>query len=384
MLGMTAWILLREFQWPQATTLCLHTVVMYMKMHSYLTCNYEFELGRRELERVQNDISILSGQISSGSKERPDSSPSRNGRSLLGFLFGSYSNNSASNVASDLRSKEEREVKLLELREHEERLNLNLKLGPNSYPETFTLANFCDFLLVPTLVYELYYPREERPVRIRYIVEKVMGALGIFATLYFILEHYIYPVLLESHNITLVECILQLLIPMLMSWLLVFYIIFECVCNTFAEITGFADRQFYDYWWNSCSFDEFARTWNKPVHEFLLRHIYLEAIDSYKLSKHNATFLTFLFSSCLHEFAVAVVARKVKMFFFFLQMTQIPLIWIGRATYIKQKPVLGNVVFWLSLISGLPLLASLYTREEFLRQQGLVGDIWFWPEGVRF
>jgi sterol O-acyltransferase len=35
----------------------------------------------------------------------------------------------------------------------------------------------------------------------------------------------------------------------------------------------FADRNFYDDWWNSSSFDQFARKWNKPVHEFLLRHV---------------------------------------------------------------------------------------------------------------
>jgi sterol O-acyltransferase len=29
--------------------------------------------------------------------------------------------------------------------------------------------------------------------------------------------------------------------------------------------TGFADRQFYADWWNSCDWLEFSREWNKPV-----------------------------------------------------------------------------------------------------------------------
>lgn len=29
---------------------------------------------------------------------------------------------------------------------------------------------------------------------------------------------------------------------------------------------SFADREFYQDWWNSTSWDEFARKWNKPVH----------------------------------------------------------------------------------------------------------------------
>ena len=60
---------------------------------------------------------------------------------------------------------------------------------------------------------------------------------------------------------------------------------------------------------SSNSFDEFARKWNKPVHEFLLRHIYLESIKTYKMSKRNATLLTFLFSSIIHEFFMSYALR---------------------------------------------------------------------------
>lgn len=35
--------------------------------------------------------------------------------------------------------------------------------------------------------------------------------------------------------------------------------------DTFA-FKSFADREFYQDWWNSTSWDEFARKWNKPVH----------------------------------------------------------------------------------------------------------------------
>jgi hypothetical protein len=33
----------------------------------------------------------------------------------------------------------------------------------------------------------------------------------------------------------------------------------ECVCNGFAELSRFADRQFYEDWWNSTNWDQFAR-----------------------------------------------------------------------------------------------------------------------------
>ena len=39
-------------------------------------------------------------------------------------------------------------------------------------------------------------------------------------------------------------------------YLLAFYVIFECVLNVFAEVTRFADRGFYDAWWNSTTWDQ--------------------------------------------------------------------------------------------------------------------------------
>ena len=63
--------------------------------------------------------------------------------------------------------------------------------------------------------------------------------------------------------------------------------------------------------------DEFARNWNRPVHLWLQRHICtfelshftvklthtldLESMETYKFSKINAVWITFLFSSILHE-----------------------------------------------------------------------------------
>jgi sterol O-acyltransferase len=36
------------------------------------------------------------------------------------------------------------------------------------------------------------------------------------------------------------------------------------VLNVLAELTYFADRGFYADWWNSVSWDQFARDWNRP------------------------------------------------------------------------------------------------------------------------
>lgn len=180
-----------------------------------------------------------------------------------------------------------------------------------------------------------------------------------------------------------------------MNYLLIFYLIFECVCNGFAEITRFADREFYQDWWNATSFDEFSRRWNVPVHSFLLRHVYTSTIDNYRFSKFRAAFVTFLLSAVSHrqssrctampkltrrwfetvrsrachgrfvqegsivfvclpstfeQFASfsshasqSVYRAPLLTFVTSPQMAQLPLIMIGRLPVFRRNPTLGNV-----------------------------------------
>lgn len=86
----------------------------------------------------------------------------------------------------------------------------------------------------------------------------------------------------------------------------------ESVFDFVSVYLSFADRQFYEDWWNSTSWDEFARKWNKPVHVFLARHVYTSSISRYGLSKKRAMFLTFFLSACLHELVMAIVTKKIR------------------------------------------------------------------------
>jgi sterol O-acyltransferase len=105
-------------------------------------------------------------------------------------------------------------------------------------------------------------------------------------------------------------------------------------------MTRFSDRAFYSDWWNSTSFDEvrfvvcidkasprlippprvqFSRKWNRPVHTFLLRHVYATTISTYRLSKFSAAFITFLLSAAVHELVMLVVTKKVRLYLFLMQ-----------------------------------------------------------------
>ncbi|GAA5899424.1 hypothetical protein JCM6882_009113 [Rhodosporidiobolus microsporus] len=229
------------------------------------------------------------------------------------------------------------------------------------FPDNVTWYNFIDYLLVPTLVYELEYPRTTS-IRPLYLLEKVTATFGTFSLLVLIVEHYVLPVNTGAGDASFVSNLLDLALPFTLCYILIFFIIFECILNFFAEITYFSDRAFYSDWWNSISFDEFSRKWNRPVHTFLLRHVYATSISAYRLSKFSAAFVTFLLSALVHELVMAVVTKKIRLYLFAMQMAQLPLIMLGRAKIFRQHPALGNLFFWTGLLAGFPLLAVCYIR----------------------
>jgi len=87
-------------------------------------------------------------------------------------------------------------------------------------------------------------------VRTSYLLEKAILCVGTITLLFLTVSHYIVPVLEQMAQLTLAESILMLVFPFMVAYLLVFYIIFECICNFMAELTRFADREFYQDWWN--------------------------------------------------------------------------------------------------------------------------------------
>lgn len=102
------------------------------------------------------------------------------------------------------------------------------------FPANVTYFNFFDYLLVPTLVYELEYPRTDKYVtfllfsrsfffggadvglaRIRplYILEKSAATFGTFSILVLIVEHYILPVSPGAHSHSFLVTVLDLAVP---------------------------------------------------------------------------------------------------------------------------------------------------------------------------
>jgi sterol O-acyltransferase len=185
-------------------------------------------------------------------------------------------------------------------------------------------------------------------------------------------QAYIYPavaatVRMKEAGMTLQQrwhelpwIVLDMLFPLLLEQLLSWYVIWECVLNVLAEVTRFADRGFYGDWWNSVSWDQYARDWNRPVHNFLLRHVYHSSISALRLSKGGAMFATFLLSACVHELVMFTLFKKVRGYLFCMQLLQLPLAGLSRTKLLKGRNVLGNLIFWIGLFVGPSVITSLY------------------------
>ncbi|KAG0355468.1 hypothetical protein BG005_005589 [Podila minutissima] len=344
------WTIWRDWPWVQSGFFTLHAITMLMKIHSYITYNGELSEKLIQLKHAESTYAELK-------KNDTETTDDHNDNNDLTTTEDESSHHRRASEAAAALLRDPVNATMLVAEIEELRHDLKTQNG-ELWPANVTIANFVDYLIVPSLIYELQYPRTTK-IRPEYVFEKLVATLGTFTLLYLTTEHYIYPVVFDP-SISPLRALVLLLIPFMMNYLMIFYIIFECICNAFAELSCFADRNFYEDWWNCISFDEWARKWNKPVHHFLLRHVYDSSIESFHLSKSNAALATFFLSSCVHELVMMVVTRKVRLYLFALQMFQLPLIWMGNNKYIRERPRLANAAFWLGMFCGPPLLGIAY------------------------
>ena len=68
----------------------------------------------------------------------------------------------------------------------------------------------------------------------------------------------------------------------------------------------------------------------------------------------------------MHELVFVVLGRRLRPYLFFMQMTQLPLIYLSRLEIFKGHPLAGNVFFWFGLLLGPPVMAVAYCREHFV------------------
>lgn len=123
--------------------------------------------------------------------------------------------------------------------------------------------------------------------------------------------------------------LLRLSIPNTIGWIAAFYTVFHLFLNISAELLKFADRKFYEDWWNCRGLEEYWKLWNLPVHFYFIRHVYNPLLKM-NFTKVQAGLVVFLISAILHEFLVSVPLGIFGYYAFLGMIMQLPAILIQK------------------------------------------------------
>ena len=237
------------------------------------------------------------------------------------------------------------------------------------HPERVRLRDFLYFLVVPTLVYRVDgYPKSPK-IRPLFLVRRTLQALGCMFLIYEVVVYSMLPEFKRVNQVPTLQFVVDLMMPAVLLWMLLFVATFEVILNVFAELTYFGDRRFYDDWWNSTNLGEFSRKWNRPVHDWLYMHVYRPLLRR-GYGKAVAQSCVFLFSAIFHELILSITFRRVRIYLFALMMLQIPMItatsglplhsdkhrWMRRA---------ANIWFWFGMFLGPALLFLIYCKDYY-------------------
>ena len=159
-----------DWQWAQRMCFTMHLISMMMKQHSYLSVNTK-----------------------------------------LAYLHREYNEKLAAVKRKD---------KEFQLDEYTDELHSETC----NYPANLTYYNFVDYVLVPTLVYELHYPRT-LVFRKWFFLERVLSTALCFFVMYFTFEHWIVPIMSRISERGLFESTIRLFIPFLALFIMLYYLL---------------------------------------------------------------------------------------------------------------------------------------------------------------
>lgn len=316
---------LGDFPWIARIFLLLHSLTMLMKQHSYAMYNGHLKSIVRELEVCEELRAHRTGK---------------------------------GEVTDEI-------IERLEFCREE----LDLQSKNIAYPSNLTLHNFFMFTMFPTLVYQLEFPRTPR-IRWWFVLKKATATLSLFVILIIWSEQHILPIAMSLMNLRNTPLstrmreypliLSDLVVPFFVAYLITFYLIWDAILNTLAELTCFGGRQFYRDWWNTVQWDQFARDWNVPVYQFLYRHVYHSSISTLHVTKTQGMFITFMLSSVFHELAMYVIFGRLRGYLFAFQLLQLPLELLSRQKFFRTYPSMGIALFWFGIFVGPSILTSLY------------------------
>ena len=117
---------------------------------------------------------------------------------------------------------------------------------------------------------------------------------------------------------------LTLTLLYMMTWGMVFFLLFVSYLPLLAELCRTKERHFFHAWWNSGTMEEFWRSWNLPVHRWCVKHIYIPLVEL-KLGAKFSKVSVFVVSAFLHEYLICSPIRIIGHFALVSFLAQLPI-----------------------------------------------------------
>ncbi|XP_078496398.1 diacylglycerol O-acyltransferase 1-like [Lissotriton helveticus] len=244
------------------------------------------------------------------------------------------------------------------------------------YPLNLNLPDLYYFVAAPTLCYQLNYPKTCK-FRKMFFIARLLEIIILFQFMVTLVQQLILPVIQKSmkpichvESTQFLEYILKLAVATNFVWLVFFYWFFHSFLNAVAELLYFADREFYQDWWETKSILEFWTKWNRPAHNWLVRHVYipLKQRGYEKLYLQGAVFLI---SATVFDCLIAIPLQMYQFLIFRVMFSQFLIAWILDKVLGDN---LGNLIMWLNVFFGIPLVLLHYFHDYYVQYRPTVSS----------
>lgn len=236
------------------------------------------------------------------------------------------------------------------------------------------VTRYAYFLLCPSLIYRDSYPKRNRSIRWKNLSVHLFGFFGSIAYTTLIFKAFCVPEFrAASMNIKDIHALIlswfRSMLPGTMVFLLIFFAVMHSWFAIWAEILNFADRKFYDDWWNSKDFGTFYRKISVTLYEWLHTYVYLDLqrFSRGSISSNFARVVAFMFSGVVCEMILDLSIGFFMPYLFAI----IALPGAFMISLNSKRSRFYNVLMWTCLIMLMGLLTLLYSLEYFYRSQYL-------------
>lgn len=226
------------------------------------------------------------------------------------------------------------------------------------------------YLLAPTLIYRDSYPKIDRSIRWKNLSVHLFDFFGSIVYTALIFKAFCVPEFkLASKNITNSQAVLlswfRSMLPGTMVFLLIFFAVMHAWFSIFAEILNFADRKFYDDWWNAKNFGTFYRKISVIIYEWLHTYIFMDIqrFTNNMIGPGLARVVVFLISGMLCEIIIDFSLGFFFPYVFFI----IAIPGAFMISFNSKASKFYNVLVWTFLIIMMGLIIMLYSLEFYYR-----------------